>query len=171
PEANPYFHILSSEKHREDFVVIRGKSEDIDYRIELPWSSDMDIENLMPIIVYMIHVGYSETDINNRLKTLQKIPLRLELRKGLNNTILINDAYSNDLESLQSGLAFLKQQAGSKEKILVLTSFQQVNQDKESLLKAIVSLLKRYKIGFLAGLGEGISNLESFLPAEIQAEF
>lgn len=171
PEPNPYFQILSSEKHREDLVVIRGKSEDIGYRIELPYSSDMDIENLMPIIVYMIHVGYSEADINSRLKTLQKIPLRLELRKGLNNTILINDAYSNDLESLQSGLAFLKQQAGAKEKILVLTSFQQVNQDKESLVRAIVTLLKKYKIGFLAGLGEGISNLQAFLPSEIKAEF
>ncbi|MBK7427618.1 MAG: alanine racemase [Saprospiraceae bacterium] len=171
PEANPYFQILSTEKHRDDLVVIRGKSEDIGYRIELPYSSDMDIENLMPIIVYMIHVGYSEADINGRLKTLQKIPLRLELRKGLNNTILINDAYSNDLESLQSGLAFLKQQAGSKEKILVLTSFQQVNQDKESLVRAIVTLLKKYKIGFLAGLGEGISNLQTYLPAEIKAEF
>ena len=170
-DANPYFHILSSEKHREDFVVIRGKSEYIDYRIELPYSSDMDIENLMPIVVYMIHVGYSEGDINSRLKTIQKIPLRLELRKGLKNTILINDAYSNDLESLQSGLAFLKQQAGLKEKILVLTSFQQVNQDNESLFKAIVTLLKKYKIGFLAGLGDGISNLQSYLPADIQSEY
>lgn len=170
-DANPYFHILSSEKHREDLVVIRGKSEDISYRIELPYTSEMDIENLMPIIVYMIHSGYSEEEINSRLKTLQKIPLRLELRKGLNNTILINDAYSNDLESLQSGLAFLKQQAGSKEKILILTSFQQVNQDKESLFRAIINLLKKYKIGFLAGLGEGISNLQAYLPADIEAAF
>ena len=125
-------------------------------------------ENLTHCIVAMLEFGIEPSEIQKRINKLRPVSMRLEVKQGINNCILIDDSYNNDLVGLTMALNFLTQQDQRKGKILILSDLLQTGQKEENLYQEIADLLLRKSINKLIGVGEAFcGNQQYFLDNSI----
>lgn len=143
-----------SNDHTEVQCICAGES----FSIYLPFEQEIDLHNAMHVVVFLIHRGYTTADINRKMSLLHHLNMRLELKKGNHNTLLVNDTYTNDPESLQAALSFLNQQASQREKMLILSGFQeQQNSALEDWRAFFTRLVDTNQIKILVGIGSEMS--------------
>ncbi|HAT92419.1 MAG TPA: bifunctional UDP-N-acetylmuramoyl-tripeptide:D-alanyl-D-alanine ligase/alanine racemase, partial [Sphingobacterium sp.] len=80
------------------------------FAVEVPFVDKGNVENAINCVAVMLRFGYENEVIASRIKELQPVAMRLELKKGKKNSSIIDDSYSNDLDALQIALEFLNQQ-------------------------------------------------------------
>jgi Alr-MurF fusion protein len=148
-----YFTITELKELEGGRTLIRGECEGVFHHFELPFQQEIFIENALHCIVTMLYLGLDGEYIQERLGHLKPLPLRLELLAGIHNSLIINDAYSNDTESLRAALEFMAQHAGERRRILVLSDFKQANQNVETTRLILRNLIERYNIQDFYGLG------------------
>ncbi len=129
--------------------------------IEIPFTDDAAVQNAVTCwqILLFLHLPYEV--ITSRMKQLQPINMRLELKKGINNCSVINDSYSADLSSLNIALNFLDNQSAGTKKAVVLSDFLQSGLADDELYKQIAITIQNHAINKIIGIGEKISK---FLP-------
>jgi alanine racemase len=89
--------------------------------------------------------------------------MRLEVKEGVRNCLIINDSYNSDLNSLGIALDFLNQQATAKNlsKTLILSDILQSGQSPDELYKTVAELVKNKNIQRIVGIGSEILKHES----------
>ncbi len=141
---------------------------------DLPFTDDASRENLGHCIALMQHLGCDAELIQRRISSLKNIPMRLELKKGINNCALVDDTYNNDLAGLSIALAFMKQQhiAPSDSKSVILSDMLETGQDKTVLYRQIARLLKENNIKRVIGIGEVINaHQDAFVGIGLKGSF
>jgi alanine racemase len=117
-------------------------------------------------------MGYSTDIIERRMKQLEPVEMRMQLKTGINNCYLINDSYSNDLSSLSLALSYLKQQAAVQKTTLFLSDILQAGISDHELYQQIASELVQYKIQRLIGIGSHIGAFKNqFIQQGINCDF
>lgn len=149
--------ILSIEHHSRT-AAIRGTYHGQEVNIRIPFTDEAAVENAIHCWSYMLHAGYKNDVIAERMLTLQPVAMRLELKKGINGCSLINDSYSADWNSLQIALDFLVRQQQETAKTVILSDFAQTGKDAESLYPDIAAALRQKEITRLIGIGPDISS-------------
>jgi alanine racemase len=91
------------------------------------------------------------------MNRLNPLPLRMELKTGINHSSVINDSYSADISSLKMALNFLFQQKQHDKRTLILSDILETGRKPAALYKEIAGLLKKYPIDRLIGVGEQLS--------------
>ncbi len=71
------------------------------FSITIPFIDDASVQNAVHCFCVMMYLGYSEQTINERLNRLHSVDMRLEIKNGINDCVLINDSYSADITSLE----------------------------------------------------------------------
>ncbi len=104
-------------------TVIKVIINHISYTLDIPFQDRASVENVMTCMATLLALGYEMSVIQDRLKGLQPLEMRLELKKGKNNCSIIDDSYSNDLASLKIALDFMEQQNQHEARSLVITDF------------------------------------------------
>ena len=129
------------------------------YNFTIPFTDDSSIEN-------SCHCFAAATVISPRLKTwlpefekLEPVEMRLEIKKGINNSLLVNDYYNSDLNSLSIALSVLQQQAAREHqyKLIILSDIQQTGLKKDELYKRVNELLVEWNVDEIIGIGLDIS--------------
>jgi alanine racemase len=69
------------------------------------------------------------------MQHLQAVEMRLQLKKAVNNCLLINDSYSNDLSSLRIALEFLQQQAGNLPTTVILSDLGEIQSSLDQYIR------------------------------------
>ena len=146
------------------YLEYRGKG----MNIQLPFIDDASLENAMHCIALMLFLGQSMTEISSALGKLTAVDMRLALKKGINNCYLIDDSYNNDIGGLQIALDFLKNQPGTKSRI-ILSDILQSGIDEKKLYEQLNYILSENQIGGMIGIGEGLMRNKSLF--SIQGEF
>jgi Alr-MurF fusion protein len=140
--------------------------------ILIPFSDDASIQNAVTCWELMLMLGYGQQTIRKRMKLLEQVDMRLEMKKGINHCTIINDSYSADLDSLQIALDFMQQQPGYPARTVILSDFLQTGLQEEELYKRIAIKLNKRSISRVIGIGEKISQqLKKHLPAKTEQEF
>ena len=93
-----------------------------------------------------------------QFRNLQPVAMRLEIKEGINNCLLINDYYNSDINSLQIALGFLNNQARNPYlgKTVILSDIQQAGIPDEQLYAEVARLLQLNKTSHLIGIGSRI---------------
>mgnify|MGYP000330776837 CR=1 FL=1 len=81
------------------------------------------------------------------------VAMRLEVKEGINDSILINDAYNLDLNSLALALDYLHSVALSRRRTLVLSDISQSGLSDDELYGRVAGMVARAGIDFLIGIG------------------
>lgn len=89
------------------------------------------------------------------LSQLQPVAMRLEVKQGVENSIIIDDSYSADLHSLSIALDNLRSVAGSRKTVLILSDILQSG--NENIYKEVARMAREAKIDRFVGIGEGLS--------------
>ena len=93
--------------------------------IEIPFTDDASVQNATTCWKVMLTLGYDNEIVRFRMKQLLPVDMRLEMKKGINRCLVINDSYSADLSSLEIALNFLVQQSAGTQRTVILSDFLQ----------------------------------------------
>lgn len=126
--------------------------------IAIPFSDEASVQNAITCWQVMLMLGYDNAVIEERMKNLQPVNMRLELKKGINGCSVINDSYSADLSSLEIALNFLNQQSGGQKKTVILSDFLESSLSFKELFGQIIKELHKHNVSRLIGIGEHISS-------------
>lgn len=139
-------------------TIIPANYDNKKIEIEIPFTDDASIENSINVLVVLLYLKIDKDVIINGFKNLNPIAMRLELKTGEKNCIIINDSYNSDINSLNIALDFLNQQKQNKTKTLILSDILQTGKDIKILYKEINKLLEQKQIDKLIGIGTEIKS-------------
>ncbi|MBC8155274.1 MAG: bifunctional UDP-N-acetylmuramoyl-tripeptide:D-alanyl-D-alanine ligase/alanine racemase [Bacteroidetes bacterium] len=133
------------------------------WSLTLPFAEPTSIqaavaENLTHCLVALLTLGITDpTTLQNRLSRLRPVSMRLELKQGIHNCVVVDDSYNNDVAGLQLALNFLTQQTHQTRKTVVLSDVLQSGQDETELYRTIARLIREQAITEFIGIGPVIS--------------
>jgi Alr-MurF fusion protein len=128
------------------------------YSFKIPFSDRASIENVMHCIALIFAEGLYQPELGIRLMKLTPLALRMEMKQGINNCLIINDAYSSDILSLSIALDFLNTQAKHPKKVLILSDILQSGLKPEELYRQLAALVREKEASFLIAIGKEISS-------------
>lgn len=123
------------------------------FSVVFPFTDTASIENALHCIAVMVVLGYPENVIRHRIQNLRSIPMRLELKEGVNHCLVIDDTYNNDLGGLQISLDFLKHQHQKKRRILILSDILQSGLSDKELARQIAGYVNKSGVSRFFGIG------------------
>jgi alanine racemase len=136
-------------------ITLAYKSAELE--VMIPLTDEASLENAITCCCVLLHLGIAADVICERIKMLQPVNMRLELKKGINQCSIINDSYSADLSSLEIALNFLEQQSAGSKRTVILSDFLQSAVPDDELYFEILESLNKYHVTRLIGIGERIS--------------
>jgi alanine racemase len=125
--------------------------------ISVAFTDTASVDNAITCICAMLLKGIDTATIQTRLLQQQPVEMRMQLKKGVNNTYILNDSYSNDLSSLSIALDYLKQQSGNTNTTVILSDILQAGMADEKLYAMVANELQQRNIHRLIGIGKAIS--------------
>ncbi|HSD13149.1 MAG TPA: bifunctional UDP-N-acetylmuramoyl-tripeptide:D-alanyl-D-alanine ligase/alanine racemase [Flavobacterium sp.] len=145
--------ILISEKGNST-LEIQQKEEK--FLVEIPFRDKASEENTITCLMVLLHLGYDNKTIQERISKLYPVEMRLQVKNGINNCTIIDDSYSSDYQSLKIALDFLEQHKTHKKKTVILSDIFQSGFPVEELYAKVFRLLSHNKIDTVIGIGESI---------------
>jgi alanine racemase len=142
-----------------------------EFSLTLPFTDKASVENALHCIILMHHLKYSPSSIQERITVLHAVPMRLELKRGINNCQIIDDSYNNDLGGLQISLDFLGG-LQKKKKTLILSDILQTGLEDSDLVSKIQDMLVRSGVQQLIAIGPVLHEYRTqFLSKEVKSSF
>ncbi|MDO9153227.1 MAG: bifunctional UDP-N-acetylmuramoyl-tripeptide:D-alanyl-D-alanine ligase/alanine racemase [Paludibacter sp.] len=146
-------------KKRADKTTVSLRYKHENFKVDILFTDNASIENALQCVAAMLYLNYSFEEISHRLLQLETVAMRLEVKEGNHNCLIINDSYNSDLNSIVIALDFLHQQATSKKlfRTLILSDILQSGLSSNELYKNVAKLIKRKNIQKIIGIGPEIS--------------
>lgn len=143
----------------QDSCQIEAHFDQKRFRFRIPFTDDSAIENACHCFATITALGLDPAKFPDRFEKLHPVAMRLEIKQGINNCILINDFYNSDLNSFNIALTVLNQQATNvdQEKILILSDIEQTGVADEELYTRVNQLITDGKITRMIGIGPKIA--------------
>ncbi len=154
-EANLF---ISNIEKKSDGTRISAVYRQNTIEISIPYSDNASIENAIHCWAAMLHLGYDNRFIAERMIRLTPIAMRLELKEGINNCSIINDSYNSDINSIRIALDFLTLQQQHSKKTVILSDVLQSGRDEVNLYSYINELMENSGVGKFIGIGTSISS-------------
>ena len=95
-----------------------------------------------------------------------EVAMRLEVKEGINDSVLINDAYNLDLNSLALALDYLHNVALSRRRTLVLSDIAQSGLSDDELYGRVAGMVARAGIDTFIGIGPKLKRYASLFACE-----
>lgn len=140
------------------FVVISYNNTE--FSIEIPFADDASYQNCMNCVVCLLYLNYDSKYIEERVKALNPVAMRLEIKDGINNCILINDYYNSDMSSMSIAIDMMEMQSKSKKRTIIISDFIQTGYHPDRLYSDLANLLKLKKIDRIIGIGDNMLNFQ-----------
>jgi UDP-N-acetylmuramoyl-tripeptide--D-alanyl-D-alanine ligase len=137
----------------------------VSFSLTIPFADKASLENCFHCVALMIHLGYKGNEIQQRIGLLQSVPMRLELKEGINQSQIVDDTYNNDLAGLQISLQFLTHQHQKKKKRLILSDILESGLKDQALVKEIAEMVSKNNIHSFVGVGKTLSGHKELFPA------
>ena len=151
---------ISRVTKKEDHTVIAYRYLNMDNTFCIPFIDDASIENVLNCLAACLYLMTPADQITERMARLEPIAMRLEVKEGKNNCLLINDSYNSDLASLDIALDFLVRRSEKKglKRTLILSDILETGQSTATLYRRVAQLVQSRGIDKLIGVGPEISS-------------
>lgn len=84
---------------------------------------------------------------------LQRVAMRLEVKEGINDSLLVDDAYNSDINSLAIALDYLHGVAAGRPTTLILSDILQSGMDDDELYARVAAMVAAAGVGRFVGIG------------------
>lgn len=132
----------------------------------VPFSDNASLENVTHVIVTLLFLGVPHDEIQRNIAKLTHINMRLEILEGANHSVIINDTYSLDSNSLSAALNFLDTQTQMNKKTLVISDFEQVGELSDLEYTRLNEQLKNHNVSKLVAVGPAFRQHERLFDIE-----
>lgn len=152
--------VFITQKPVVDKTRLKVKQGANEFELVVPFQDDASIENAIQCLMVLLHFGYEATVIAHRMAMLFPVEMRLKVKNGINNTMIIDDSYSSDYQSLKIALDFLENQKHYAKKTLILSDIFQSGLPTDELYSKVAELVISNKISRMIGIGETIAQFK-----------
>lgn len=124
----------------------------------IPFADSSSVENACHCFAALVALNAPVRVLLSRFSTLEPLAMRLELKRGVNNCLLLNDYYNSDINSLDIALSVLARQAEKNhlKKIVILSDIRQSGFSRGELYRQVNKLLVDSDVELLIGIGPEI---------------
>ena len=140
----------------KDVTSINIKISGKNFMFSVPFIDRASVENAITAAVVCLYLKVDYNLIAEGLAKLVSIPMRMEMKAGINNCRLIEDYYNSDLGSLKMALDFLKTHKDEKT-TLILSDFMQSGEIETELYGEVAELVKKTGITRFIGIGGALA--------------
>lgn len=142
--------------------------KDQNFTFSLPFSDPASVENALHCVTILLYLGTDTETITQGLSSLRSIPMRLELKEGINQSQLIDDTYNNDLGGLQLSLDLLMNQHQKPKKTLILSDILQSGMNESRLTDEVAQLVNGSGVTRFIGIGKVLSKYKNKIKTDAQ---
>ena len=146
-------------------IEINDESARITYRyagqpttIALPFTDNASITNAIHCLAVCLYLN--ATPSADEVQALSALPMRLELKSGIKNCVVINDSYSSDMVSLATALDFMTRRWQNsseggipKKKVAILSDMHQTGLGAAELYAQMAMLTEKHGVDIVIGVG------------------
>lgn len=159
--------VIGKTSIQNNVTQIQGIYNNSFIQITIPFIDSASIENAIHCWCLMLYLGYDQDVIEERMLMLAPVAMRLELKEGINNCVIVNDFYNSDINSLAIAIDYLNAQPVHK-KTLILSDIFQSGINEEELYKKVASLVLSKNINRIILVGTAISKSKDYFNAEVE---
>ncbi|MDO5016872.1 MAG: bifunctional UDP-N-acetylmuramoyl-tripeptide:D-alanyl-D-alanine ligase/alanine racemase [Porphyromonas sp.] len=135
-------------------INLRGQER----RLELPFLDRGTIDDTLLALLILSEIAPATISDLQPFARLQPITMRLEVLEGKQDTLLINDSYNSDYDSLRIALDFMKRRnTDHQPTALVLSDMVDSTRQPERLYQRVANLVNQYQIDQIYLVGEKIA--------------
>lgn len=146
---------ISKIKKEENHTIISYNYLNSQYDIKVNFTSDSDIENAINGLAVMLYLHKAPETIATRMAHLTIVGTRLNVIEGVNNCLIIADAYTSDYNSLAPAIDFMSRRSTSKRSMtVILSDVLHESYTDNALYRKISELLETKEINRFIGIGE-----------------
>jgi len=184
-EKAPLF--ISKIQKEIDFTAIDYQLSKVKSTIKIPFTDDASIENAIHCLALIACLVPELENLSTRFEKLDPVAMRLDVNKGINQSILINDTYNSDINSLSIALDFMSRRSMDNhlKRVLILSDILQSGMVPAAFYRKVAELVHQKQVEQIIGIGPNLmshSNLfqiekefypttEKFLNSEIWRSF
>jgi alanine racemase len=136
------------------------------FALDIPFTEKIHIQNFIPCVICALELGLPLAILQKHSLELKSLPMRLEMKAGLHDTLLINDSYNADIPSLRIALQFTEQHNPSKPIRLILSDLLETGKSPYQLYSDVANIIKDHKITKIVCIGKEIEILPKLLRLE-----
>jgi alanine racemase len=136
------------------------------FQFELPFSDAASLENGLHALTFALEMGMQAESAARRTANLEPVSMRMEILRGIQNSVLINDTYNSDIGGLSAALDLMNRQEAHRQKILVLSDLLQSGLDEGDLYREVARLSSSKGITLFMGIGPALMKHRSCFPQE-----
>lgn len=127
------------------------------FYISLPFSDLASVENICTCVTTLLYLKIDVDYVQQAVSKLHAVQMRLQVKKGANDCLIIDDSYSSDYQSLKIALDFLEQQKTHSQKTVILSDIFQSGFTPEVLYDKVGQLLNQNHVTRVIGIGSKIT--------------
>lgn len=126
--------------------------------VTIPFTDNASIENVIHCMALMLYLKPTSVNDVTKFLHLEPVAMRLDVKQGINNCLLINDTYNSDINSLDIALDFQQSRRAGKQlkSTLILSDILQSGTLPKSLYKKVADLVSRKKVDRIIGIGRDL---------------
>lgn len=151
-------YIAAVEK-RDNETLIRYSFLNLEHSFYIPFTDEASIENAINSLAVALYLHVPPHELSKRMMQLEPVAMRLELRRGKQGCLIINDSYNSDINSIRIALDFLQQRCSDRsfKKTVILSDILQSGLSPRSLYRRVSELIEKAGVQKLIGIGPEIS--------------
>lgn len=153
-DKNAVFYV--SEVKKEDAMsVVSYIYKGVTGRYSLPFIDAASVSNSIICAVVALQLGLSRDALDRRMRLLEPVAMRLEVKEGQHGCTLINDSYNSDINSLDIALDFMNRRPDHKGRrhTLILSDIYQSGKASRELYKEVSDLALKRDVEKFIGIG------------------
>lgn len=141
-------------------VTVTYRFRDAAGSYHLPFIDEASVKCSYACAVVALHLGIDPEQLDERMRLLEPVAMRLEVKEGQRGCTLINDSYNSDVNALDIALDFMARRPDSKGRrhTLILSDICQSGDNPEALYHKVSELAVKRGVDKLIGVGQTISS-------------
>ncbi len=153
----PNLQLIAHHKENNSTQLVLKYQEEA-FQLQVPFTDEASLQNLLTCVLVLLQLNYRISVIQQRVLQLTAVEMRMQLRRAINQSYLLNDSYSNDKISLSLALQFLKEQANQQPIIAIVSDIVDTGEPAEQLYQQVAQMLSSSGVKQLFAVGSEISN-------------
>ncbi len=135
----------------------QGKTSDF----IIPFNDRASTENAITVAAVCLAMGTDPELIRKGVAGLVSVAMRMEIKTGINNSLLVEDYYNSDPGSLGMAIEYLKGQ-NNRKTTLILSDFVQSGRDEKELYTGVAEQVRKNGINKFIGIGPALARNSTF---------
>ncbi len=159
-------------------IIREGKKTRITYHYSggisevcVPFTASVDIIDAIHCLAVCLCLGVPADYVDTRMAMLSPVDTRLNVIEGVNNCMLVYDAYTTDFASLNLAIDFMnRRRTAMRKHTVIISDPQHEDVNKADLYRACARCFKDKGVSRLIGVGAGFMRNREFFN-ELDARF